>query len=164
MIVQPVFGPAMAKADYSAVFLSRAREMEFRRVVAAVSFAVRSLLAIGLFAVGLFAAVPFGLCRSPICFATAGFVPAADPSDPAGSGLAVVVVAAAAVVVVVAADLFGLSAAVAAGLCSVGSVVVAADLACPVYFACSAFSVGAALGKGTVVAVPFCSLTHQSSF
>ena len=153
MIVQPVFGPVMVKADYSAVFLSRATEMDFRRAVVAVSFAARSLLEIGLFAVGLFAVVPFGLCRSPVCFATAGFGPAADPSDPAGFVAAVVV-----------ADPFGLSAAVAAGLDSVGSAVFAAGLACPVCFACSAFSVGVALGKGMVVAVPFCSLTHQSSF
>src|SRR5262249_35687565 len=145
----------MVKADYSAVFPSPAREMDFRRAVAAVSFAVRSLLEIGLFAV-----VPFGLCRSPICLATAGFGPAADPSDPAGSGF----VAAAAAAVVVDLSAAGLSAPVAAGFGSVGSAVFAADLACPVCFACSAFSVGVALGKGTVVAVPFCSLTHQSSF
>src|SRR5215467_9365818 len=117
----------MVKADYSAVFPSPAREMDFRRAVAAVSFAVRSLLEIGLFAV-----VPFGLCRSPICLAAAA--------------------AAAAAAVVVDLSAAGLSAPVAAGFGSVGSAVFAADLACPVCFACSAFSVGVALGKGTVVA------------
>src|SRR6266487_5591335 len=93
VIVQPAVGPAMAMADSLAAFLRRVREMDFRRAVAAVSFAVRSSPETDLFAVGL-----FDLCRSPICFATAGFVPAVDPSDPAGFGF----VAAAAVVVVVA--------------------------------------------------------------
>src|SRR5215831_7925474 len=115
----------MVKADYSAVFPSPAREMDFGRAVAAVSFAVRSLLEIGLFAV-----VPFGLCRSPICLAAAAAA------------------AAAAVAVVVDLSAAGLSAPVAAGFGSVGSAVFAADLACPVCFACSAFSVGVALGKG----------------
>src|SRR6478735_4582639 len=142
VIVQPVVVPARAKADCPADFLSRAREMDSRRVVAAVSFAVRFSPETGPFAVLL-----FGLCRCPICPATAGFVPAADPFDPADSGFA-----AAAVVVVVAAvvafDLSGLSA-VAAGPGSVGFAVFAADPACSV---CS-FAV--ALEKGmVVVAVP----------
>src|SRR5262245_62456666 len=111
----------MAKPDCPAAFLRRAREMDFRRVVAAVSFAVRFSPETGLFAVVL-----FGPCRSPICSATAGFVPGADPFDPAGSGFAVVVVVAAAAAV----DFSGLSAAdlsvVAAGPGSVGSVVFAA--------------------------------------
>ena len=163
VIVQPVVVPAMAKADCPPAFLRRAMETDSRRVVAAVSFAVRFSPETGLFAVVL-----FGLSPSPICFATAGFVPAADPFDPAGSGFAVVaaagfvVVAAAVVVVAVAVDLSDLSAAglsvVAAGPGSVGFAVFAADLACPV---CS-FAV--ALGKGMVVAVPFCFLTHRSSF
>ena len=132
--------------------------MDSRRVVAAVSFAVRFSPGTGPFAVVL-----FGLCRCPICLATAGFVPAADPFDPADSGFAAVVVvaaAAAAAVVVDLSDLFavGLSV-VAAGPGSVGFAVFAADLACSV---CS-FAV--ALGKGmVVVAVPFCFLTHRSSF
>ena len=141
MIVQPVVVPARAKVDCPAAFLRRAREMDSRRVVAAVSFAVRFSPETGPFAVAL-----FGPCRSPICFATAGFVPAAD------SDFAVAAVA----------DLFDLSAAglsvVAAGPGSVGSAVFAADLACP---ACS-FAV--ALGKGRVVAVPFCFLIHRFSF
>ena len=131
--------------------------MDSRRVVAAVSFAVRFSPETGLFAVVL-----FGLCRCPICLATAGFVPAADPFDPAGSGFAAAVVVAAAVAVAVV-DLSDLSAAdlsvVAAGPGSVGLAVFAADLACSV---CS-FAV--ALGKGmVVVAVPFCFLTRRSSF
>jgi len=85
----------MAKTDWPAVFLSRAMETDSRRVVAAVSFAVR-------FSPGtdLFAVVLFGLCRCPRLFAIAGFGPAAaDLFDPADSGFA----AAAVVVVVVAA-------------------------------------------------------------
>src|SRR5882757_5006301 len=107
----------MAKADYPAAFLRPATETGFHRVVVAVSFAVRFLPETGLFSVVLFC-----LCRCPICLATAGFVPAADLFDPAGSGF----VAAAVVVVAVAvADLSDPSAAdlsvVAVGLCSVGS-------------------------------------------
>ena len=120
VIVQLAAVPARAKADCSAAFLHRAREMDFRRVVAAVSFAVRFSPETGLFAVGL-----FGLCRSPICSATAGFVPAADPFDPAGSGFAVVAVAA--VVVVAAAAAVVVAAAVTATAAVV--VVVAAGVA-----------------------------------
>ena len=154
MIVQPVAVPARAKADCPAAFLRRAREMDSRRVVAAVSFEVRFSPETGPFAVVLFA-----VCRCPRPFATAGFVPAADPFDPADSGFAAAVV----VVVVVAVDLSDLSAAglsvLAAGPGSVGFAVFAADLACSV---CS-FAV--ALGKGmAVVAVPFCFLTRRSSF
>ena len=86
-------------------------------------------------------------------------MPAADPFDPADSGL---VVAAAAAVVADLFDLSDLSAAglsvVAAGPGSVGLAVFASDLACSV----CPFAV--ALGKGMAVAVLFCSLTHQSSF
>ena len=166
MIVQPVAPPAMAKADCSAAFLRRARETESRRIAAAVSFGARFWPETGPFAVVL-----FSLCRCPIGLATAGFVPAADPFDPADSGFAVVVAAAAAAVVVAAvavvaaavADLAGLSAAdlsvVAAGPGSVGFAVFAAD---PAFSVCL-FAV--ALGKGmVVVAVPFCFLTHRSSF
>ena len=155
MIVQPVVGPAKAKADCPAAFLSRAMETDSRRVVLAVSFAVRFSPETGLFAVVL-----FGLCLFPICPATAGFAPAADPFDPAGSGfaVAVVVVAAAAVVDLSDPSAAGLSF-VAAGPGSVGLAVFAADLACSV---CS-FAV--ALGKGmVVVAVPFYFLTRRSSF
>src|SRR5262249_28134838 len=157
-IVQPAAVLATAKADSVAAFLRRATAMEFHRaVVAAVSSAVRFLPGTGLVAV-----VAFALCRWPSRFATGGFVPAADPFDPAGSGFAVVAAAAAvaaaavaavAAVVVAVADL-----SVAAGPVSVGSAVFAVDLACSV---CS-FAV--ALGKGRVVAVPFCFLTHRSSF
>src|SRR6478736_3501833 len=146
VIVQPVVVPAKAKAACPAAFLRRAREMDSRRAVAAVSFAVRFLPETGLFAVVLFC-----LCRCPICPATAGFVPAADPFDPADSGfavaaavvVAVVVVAAAAAAVAAVVDLSaaGLSV-VASGPGSVGFAVFAADLACSV---CS-FAV--ALGKG----------------
>ena len=164
MIVQPVVVPARAKADCPAAFLRQARGMDSRRVVAAVSSAVRFLPETDLFAVGL-----FGLCLCPICPATAGFAPAADPFDPAGSGFAVaavvvvVVAAAAAVAVAAVVDLSDPSAAglsfVAAGPGSVGLAVFAADLACSV---CS-FAV--ALGKGmVVVAVPFYFLTRRSSF
>ena len=160
MTVQLVAVPAKAKADCPAAFRSRAMETDSRRAVAAASFAVRFLPEIGLSAVVL-----FGLCRCSICLATAGFAPAADFFDPAGSDFA-------AVAAVAAADLFDPSAAaavvdpsaagpsvVAAGPGSVGSAVFAACLACSV---CS-FAVG--LGKGmVVVAVPFCFLTHQSSF
>ena len=155
VIVQPVVVPARAKADCPGAFLRRAREMDSRRVVSAVSFAVRFSPEIGPFAVVL-----FGLCRCPICPATAGFAPAADPFDLADSGFAVVAVVAPAAVVVGLSDLSaaGLSV-VAAGPGSVGFAVFAADLACSV---CS-FAV--ALGKGmAVVAVPFCFLTRRSSF
>src|SRR4029077_18386086 len=122
VIVHPVLAPSRAMADCPASFLRRAREMDSRQVVAAVSFAVRFSPETGLFAVVLFC-----LCRCPICPATAGFVPAADPFDPADSGFAVaaavvvVVVAAAAVVVVDPSDLSaaGLSV-VASGPGSVG--------------------------------------------
>ena len=158
MIVQPAVGPAMATADCPAAFPRRARGMDSRRVVAAVSSAVRFSPETGPSAVVLFA-----VCRSPRPFATAGFVPAADPFDPADSGFAVAVVVAAAVAVV---DLFDPSDLSAAGLSvvaacpgSVGLSVVAADLAC------SVCSFAAALGKEmVVVAVPFCFLTHRSSF
>ena len=159
MIVQPVVVPAMAKAVCPAASLRRAMETDSRRVVLAVSFAVRFSPETGLFAVVL-----FGLCLFPICPATAGFAPAADPFDPAGSGFAVAAVAAVVVVVVAAVvDLSDPSAAglsfVAAGPGSVGLAVFAADLACSV---CS-FAV--ALGKGmVVVAVPFYFLTRRSSF
>ena len=144
--VQPVAVPVMAMA--TAAFPRRVRAMGFRRVFAAASFAAR-------FSPGtdLFAVVPFVAYRLRP-FAAADFVPAADPFDPvvvAGPGL---VGPAAAAVVVVAADL----SVVAAGPGFVGSVVFAVDLAssvCP--FA-------AALGKGRIVAVPFCFLTHRSSF
>jgi hypothetical protein len=143
VIVQPAVGPAMAKADCPAAFLHRAREMDSRRVVAAVSFAVRFSPETGPSAVVLFA-----VCRCPRPFATAGFVPAADPFDPDSGFVAVVVDLSAA----------GLSV-VAVGPGSVGFAVFAADLACP---ACS-FAV--ALEKGTiVVAVPFCFLTRRFSF
>ena len=136
----------MAKPDCPAAFLRRAREMDSRLAVAAVFFAVRFLPGTGLFAVVLFC-----LCRCPICPATAGFAPAADLFDPAGSGFAVVV-----------ADLSDPSAAdlsvVVVGPCSVGPAVFAADLSC---LACS-FAV--ALGKGRGVAVPFSFLTRRFSF
>jgi len=159
VIVQPVVLQAMARAktDWPAVFLSRAMETDSRRVVAAVSFAVR-------FSPGtdLFAVVLFGLCRCPRLFAIAGFGPAAaDLFDPADSGFAAaaaVVVAAAAAVAVVDLSAAGLSV-VAAGLGSVGFAVFAADLA----FSVCPFAV--ALGKGmAVVAVPFCFLTRRFSF
>ena len=149
VIVQPVAGPAMAmgKTDFPAACLRQARETGFRRVFAAVSFAVRFSPETGPFAVVLFGL--FALCRFPICLATAGFVPAADPFDPAGSGFVVVVVDLSAAALSV----------VAAGPGSVGFAVFVADPAssvCP-------FAV--ALGKGmVVVAVPFCFLTRRSSF
>ena len=158
MTVQLVAVPATAKADCPAAFPRRAKEKDFRRAVAAASFAVRFWPETDPSAVVL-----FGLCRCSICLVTVGFAPAADPFGPAGPAFAAVV----------AADLFDLSVAaaavvdpsaagpsvVAAGPGSVGSAVFAADLACSV---CS-FAV--ALGRGmVVVAVPFCFLTHQSSF
>jgi len=153
-IVQPVALRARAKADCSAAFRSRAMETDSRRaVVAAVSFAVRFSAETDPFAVVL-----FGLCRCPLCLATAGFAPAADPFDPVVSDSAAVVVAA------VVADLSDLSAAglsvvAAADPDSVGSAVFAACLACSV----CPFAV--ALGKGmAVVAVPFCFLTRRFSF
>src|SRR5438874_5224003 len=117
VIAQPVVGRAKAlvKRDCPAAFPRRARETGFHRVVAAVSFAVRFSPETGLFAVVLFC-----LCRCLICLATADFVSAADPFDPAGSGFAaavVVVVVAAAVADPSAADL----SVVAAGPGSVGS-------------------------------------------
>ena len=145
MILQPVVVLGRAKADCPAAFPRRAMEMDSRRAVAAVSFAVRFSPETGPSAVVL-----FGLCRCPICLATAGFAPAADPFDPADSGFA----AAAAAVVVAAVDLFDPSDLSAAGLS-----VVAADLAC------SVCSFAAALEKGmVVVAVLSCFLTRRSSF
>src|SRR5262245_56544509 len=79
---------ARAKADFPAAVLRRAMEMDSRPVVAAVSFAVRFSPEPDSFVVALFA-----LCRFPIRFATAGFVPAADPFDPADSDFAVVAAA-----------------------------------------------------------------------
>ena len=158
MIVQLAAVPARAKADCPAAFLRWVREMDSHRVVAAVSFAVRFSPGTGPFAVVLFC-----LSRFPICLATAGFVPAADPFGPAGFGLVAV---AAAAVVVVAVDPFGLSdlsvaglSVVAAGPGFVGLAVFVSDLA----FSVCPFAV-AALGMGMVAAVLFCSLTRQSSF
>src|SRR3982751_5164740 len=85
---------AMGKPDCPA-FLRQARWMDSRRVAAAVCFAVRFSPETDLLAVVLFA-----VCRRSTGFATAGFVPAADPAD---SDFAAVVAA--------AADLFDLSAA-----------------------------------------------------
>ena len=156
VIVQPAVGPAMAMADSLAAFLRRGREMDFRQVVAAavVSFAARFWPVADLAVV-----VAFDLCRCPTRFATAGFVPAADPSDPAGFGFVVVVAVAVAVAVV---DPFDLSVAdlsvVVAGPDSVGSAAFAVD------FASSDFCFAEASGWGRVVAVPFCSLVHRSSF
>ena len=166
LVVAPVMVMAMATADFPAAFLRRAREMGFRQVFAAVSFAAR-------FSPGtdLFAVVPFVVCRRRP-FATADFVPAADPFDPfvavvaAGPGF----VGSAAV-----ADPFDLSvvaavAAVAVDLSAADPSVVVADpgfvgsavfAAC---LACSVCSVAVALVKEKVVAVPFCSLTLRSSF
>src|SRR6516164_5806060 len=92
VIVQPAVGPATAMADSLAAFLRRVREMDSRLSVAAaaVSFAARFWPVADLAVV-----VAFDLCRCPTRFATAGFVLAADPSDPAGFGF---VAAAAAVV------------------------------------------------------------------
>ena len=163
VIVQPAVGPAMAMADSLAAFLRRVREMDSRRAVAAaaVSFAARFWPVADLAVV-----VAFDLCRCPTRFATAGFVPAADPFDPAdsadsGSVVVVVVVVAAAAVAAVAAvvDLFDSSVAdlsvVAAGPDSFGSAA---------YLVSSGFCFAVELEKGKVVAVPFCSLTHRSSF
>ena len=159
VIVQPVVGPvkAMGKTDFPAAFLSQAMETDSRRAFAAVSFAVRFSPETGPFAVVL-----FGLCRFPRPFATAGFVPAADPFDP-GFAAAVVVVAAAGFAAAAVVDLSDLSAAglsvFAAGPGSVGFAVFAAD---PAFSVCL-FAV--AMGKEMVVAaVPFCFLTHRSSF
>src|SRR5438552_10971993 len=112
VIAQPVVGRAKAlvKRDCPAAFLRPARETGFHRVVAAVSFAVRFSPGVGPSAVVL-----FGLCRCPICLVTAGFGPAADPFDPAGSGSGFAVVAVAAAAAVVAGPV-------------VAAVVVAADL------------------------------------
>ena len=159
MIVQLVAVPATATAACPAAFRSRAMETESRRAVVAVSFAVRFSPETDPFAVALFC-----LCRCVICLAAAGFAPAADPFDPAGSGFAAVVVAAAGLFdLSVAAVVVGLSDFSAAGLSvvgpgSVGSAVFAAGLA-------SGCSFAEALGKGmVVVAVPSCFLTRRSSF
>src|SRR5437868_8236412 len=103
VIARPVAAPAMAmgKRDCPA-FLRQAREMDSRRVAAAVSFAVRFSPEIDPFVVVLFV-----VCRRSTGFATAGFVPAADPADSDFAAVAAVVVVAAAAV----ADLFDLSAA-----------------------------------------------------
>ena len=147
-IVQPVAGPAMAKVDCSAVFLLRAREMDFRRV-----FAVADSFAVRFWPVADLSVVAFDPCRCPTGFVTAGFVPAADLFGPADSDFAV-----AAAVAVVAVDPSDLSAAdlsvVADGPDSVDS----ADLAS------SGFCFVVASGNGRVVAVPSCSLIHRSSF
>src|SRR5215469_3310128 len=157
VIVQPAVGPAMAMADSLAAFLRRVREMDSRRAVAAaVSFAARFWPVADLAVV-----VAFDLCRCPTRSATAGFVPAADPSDPADSDFAAVVVAAVAVAVAVV-DPFDPSAVdlsvVAAGPDSVGFAAFAVD------FASSDFCFAEASGRGRSVAVPFCSLVHRSSF
>ena len=151
MIVQPAVHLAMANADSAAGFARPVRAMEFRPAAAVVSFEARFSPA-----PDLSAAVPSAVGRCPMRFATAGFVPAADPFDPAGSAVAaaaaaVLVVAVAAVAVVAVAVVAGLSAADLSG-------VAAADLACSVYYS------AAALGKGRVVAVPFYFLILRSSF
>jgi len=156
--VQPAVGLAMAMADSLAAFLRRVREMDSRRAVvaAAVSFAARFWPVADLAVV-----VAFDLCRCSTRFATAGFVLAADPSDPAGFGF-VAAAAAVAVAAVAVVDLFDLSVAdlsvVVAGPDSVGSAAFAVD------FASSDFCFAEASGRGRVVAVPFCSLVHRSSF
>src|SRR5262245_21315024 len=103
-------------ADFAAGFVSLAMGMASRRlVVAAVSFGVRSSPAADPSVV-----VAFSLCRCPTRFVTAGFVLAADPSDPADS-VVVVAVAAAAAAAVAAAAVAAAVAVVAAGPDSVGS-------------------------------------------
>src|SRR5215831_2069184 len=148
--VQPAVHQAMAKLDFPADFVRPEKETESRQVVVAVSFEARFSPA-----PDLAAAVPSAVCRCPIRFATAGFVPAADPFDPAGSDFP-------AVAAVVVAAVAGLSAAdlsvVDADPGSVGFAVAAVDLACSAYFS------AAALGKGRVVAVAFCFLIPRSSF
>ena len=151
--VQPAVGLAMAMADSLAAFLRRVREMDSRRAVAAaVSFAARFWPVADLAVV-----VAFDLCRCPTRFATAGFVLAADPADSDFAVVVVVVVVAVAVVVADPFDLFDLSV-VAAGPDSVGFAAFAVD------FASSDFCFAEASGRGRVVAVPFCSLVHRSSF
>src|SRR5438477_11289912 len=142
-ILQPAVAPAMAKADCPAGFVRLAREMDSHRVVVAASFGARFSPA-----PDLSAAVPSGVCRCPIRFATVGFVPAAGPFD--------LVVAVAVVAGLSAADL----SVVAPDPGSGGSVVVAvaADLACSAYFS------AAELGKEKAVALAFCFLTYRSSF
>src|SRR5579864_7868032 len=89
VIVQLVVPLAMATVDCFAAFLRRVTEMDSRRAVAAVSFAARSSPETGPFAVVL-----FSLCRCSIGFATADFVPAADPADSDFAVVAAVVVVA----------------------------------------------------------------------
>ena len=132
VIVPPDVGQAKAKADCPAAFLRRAREMDSRRAVAAVSFAVRFLPATGLFAVVL-----FSLCRFPICFATADFVPAADSFGLARSDFAVA--GSAGFVAVVAA---GFAVAVVAGSADFAAVAAVAAVAGSADFAVAVLAFG----------------------
>src|SRR6476660_7279782 len=75
VIVQPVVLPARAKADCPASFLRRAMETDSRRVVAAVSFAVRFSPETGGFAAAV---------------VVAAAVAAVDLSDLSAAGLSVV--------------------------------------------------------------------------
>ncbi len=87
MIVQPVVVPATAKADCPAAFLRRAREKELSPGCCC-WFLLRFVFRLGLVFLLLF----FLVFVAPDSLATAGFVPAADPFDPADSGFAAVAV------------------------------------------------------------------------
>src|SRR6266481_6118951 len=137
VIAQLAVPPATGTSDFAAAFPHLAREMEFHRVVAAVSFESRSSPGPACFALVLFAP-----CRCPIGFAPADFVTAA--AGPFGFA------------VVAAGPVFGLSAAdLSVVAVDPGSADSAADFVCFGYF----FVAG--LGRERTAALASCFLTRR---
>ena len=142
MILRPGVALAMAKAHSPGDFVRLARGTDSHQVVVAASFGVRFSPALD-----PSAALPSAVCRCPIRFATAGFVPAA--AGPFDLAVAVVAGFSAADLSVVAAD---------PGSAGPDVVAVASDFACSAYFS------AAELGKEKAVALVSCFLTRRSSF
>ena len=158
MILQLAVAQATVKADWPADFPRLVTVKGSRWAVAAVSFVARSLPGIG-------RSFPVGLSGSQTWLGTADLaIPfdlfaAADPALAAAAvvvGPAAVAVGPAVAVAVVAGPAVSVGSAVFADLFAV-----AADLACPVDFACS-FAAG--MGKGRAVVAISCFLTPRSFF
>ena len=145
VILQLAVAQATVKAGWPAAFPRLATEKGSRWAVAAVSFVARSLPGIGRSFPGIARSFPVGLSGSQTWLGTADLAIPFDLFAAAGLAPAVVVAAA------------GLAV-------SVGSAVFAdfaADLACPVDFACS-FAAG--MGKGRTVVAISCFLTPRFFF
>ena len=162
VILQLGVAQATVKADCPADFPRLVTEKGSRSAVAVVSFVARSLPGIG-------RSFPVGLSGSQTWLGTADLAIPFDLFAAADPALAVVAVAAAAAVVVgpaVAAVVAAAGPAVSVGSADFAAAVgsdfaFAADLACPVDFACS-FAAG--MGKGRAVVAISCFLALRSFF